>query len=214
MGGDSWAVGEWTAIHSTEEYFVSHKGLEFYFEAYRCQVVNAGKGGFSNSSSSNAIKAALESGFNPDLIFWVQTSPLREFAPYSHFTFPKTIKELYEESSKLLDKTYAFLNSMNRPIYCMGGVTKLDTGLMAKYPNLIPIIPSIFEFFSIPARTIHIDEWVKDDKIMTPKFTEEIYNAISHDVVTLPPQLFWPDGCHPNRHAYKRIFDYLENFKQ
>ena len=208
IAGDSWAAGEWAANPVTKEYGVTHTGLEYYMSSYRCRVLNLGKGAFSDRQSIDSIVTALREGFKPDKIFWIQTAPLRDLRPYSPDTFPKSLEEFMEVQNTLLVKSYQSLASINLPIHCIGGTTKLNVDLLSAHKTLNPLIPSIYEFFGVSPPQFHLDAWVQDDAVMTPEFTEQVYDLLQGSK-DLPAKWFYPDGFQPNRTAHQALFEYI-----
>ena len=200
--GDSWGCGEWS---SDNPYRVTHTGLEQYLTDCGCNVTNLSKPGGSNKDMIRVLEATI-SVYNPHFVFWFQTDPMRDIRPYSQETFPKSSSELIERGRELLETTYAELNDIGIKIHCMGGVTNLEKSI-EKYPNLIPIIPSIIQMFNGPNVDFWISDWINSPDIrLDDDFLLELEN---HPIHILPKEWFFPDGVHPNREAHRRIFEYI-----
>jgi hypothetical protein len=200
------AIGNHTLVHT---------GIQQYFEDMGCRIKNISRGGASNNYAIKALSSIDLSNFTT--VIWIQTDPIRDLQPYvnlqSEFT---TFEQLLEKQKSFLTKTYSDLNSMGKKIICLGGCSKLDLELIKEFENLVPLIPSIIEFlcpeFQHP--TTWISDWDKDvdrlkfslndlDKLLCNK---KIQDSLFEDRFR---ELFWPDGMHPNRHAWKIVFDYL-----
>ena len=205
--GDSWGCGEWGNC----PYGISHTGLQQYFEDSGYVVCNRSTPGSSNTYSINRIIN------NPliEYIFWFQSDPIRDLRPYTLFkeTY-KTYDQLLAKSNQLLLISYQRLNSLNRPIFCIGGCSKLNLELMTKFKNLVPIIPSVQELlipeFKHP--TFWISEWkpLLDRQFDINSLDRFILDQQTQDSIQLlSREYFIPDRYHPNRKAHKVIFDYI-----
>jgi len=198
--GDSWGCGEWS---DDMPYRVTHCGLAQYFTDRGCNVTNLSKPGGSNKDMVTALIATLPI-YNPHYVFWLQTDPIRDLRPYDQETFPKSSSELTEMGRDLLENTYAELNDIGVKIHCMGGVTNLEKSI-EKYPNLIPIIPSIIQMFNGPKVDFWISDWINSPNLrLNDDFLLELEN---HPIHILPKEWFFPDGVHPNREAHRKIFE-------
>jgi hypothetical protein len=211
IAGDSWAHGEWEhdapnyIMKLNDTYGVTHNGLGQYFSDYGCEVINVSYGGLSNNDSFLKISETTNKT-KFDYIFWFQTDPIRDMRPYSNTTFPKSKFELLNMQTKLLTKTYENLNSLGVIIHCIGGITKLHSS-MNTFGNLIPVIDSVIEFFGSNANDIWISDWIRTDHLQfSHEFINELYML---PPPALAPEWFSPDGVHPNRHAHKKIFEYI-----
>lgn len=206
--GDSWGLGEW----DFNPYEVRHTGLQHYLEEAGHTVLNKSVAGSSNKAVvSNLLKSNLQ---DFDYIFWIQSDPLRDLRPYQQFHKLTNIELMIKQSKILLDSTYSLLNSIGKPIHCLGGCAKLDLDLLKLHNNLIPFMPSIWEF--IYSDEIHpllcFSDWI--DKI--PKDFEDFEKLVRIkqyiDSWTTNPKFreyFYPDGFHPNRKAHQKIFDHI-----
>lgn len=205
IAGDSWGCGEWD---NSTPYVRPHLGIEQYFREYRCNVMNLSIGGSNNEHSANSI-LLIAPTLRPHLIFWIQTDPFRSFDINTEF--PQRYEDLCSYQRSHLSNIYARLNSLGQPIQCIGGCSKLDMDLIADYTNLVPIIPSIIEFFDCIAPVC----WT------SIKFVNSIGSDISlaaldmllentvDPLKILDQKWFFPDGGHPNRAAHLKIFEYL-----
>lgn len=201
--GDSWGCGEW--LYDGTNYGVVHLGLEHYLREYGCEVNNLSEGGSGNQRIIDILQDRVNMP-KPDYIFWFQTDPIRDLRPYDQETFPKDVKSLMKLGETLLNDTYKELNDLGFTIHCIGGVTKLQESIN-QYPNLIPLIPSIVEMFEGPNIDFWVSDWIQCDHLnFSDSFLTELENHPQH---TLPREWFFPDGYHPNRNAYHRIFEYI-----
>ena len=205
IAGDSWGCGEWSC--DDRPYRVIHNGLEQYLTDYGCNVTNLSKPGGSNKNMVKSLVATM-AVCNPHLVFWFQTDPIRDLNPYDQETFPKSSSELIEIGRDLLENTYAELNNTGVKIHCMGGVVNLEKSI-EKYPNLIPIIPSIVKMFNGPNIDFWISDWINSpDLRLNDDFLSELEK---HPQWCLPKKWFFPDGVHPNRLAHRKIFEFILN---
>ena len=218
IAGDSWGDGEKHSIRNDPVDDI-HLGLEVYLKEYGCNVTNISIGGGSNRDTFNKLKSNLNQTYDVILVF--QTDPYRDLRPYQlHVEQFKKEKEdfllLYDE---LLDSAYERFNSLNVPIYILGGCSNVNLSLIKKYCNLYPIIPNIIDMLgdnSIPPKIwksdwIKISDWNKSSNKKI--FSESLLEFLYFDNMKLSKKWFYPDPWHPNREAHKKIFEYLMNFK-
>lgn len=211
--GDSWGCGEWTL---SDEYCAVHPGLEFYLKEHGYNVNNLSQGGYSNSDIFNSLRDHMAINNSYDVIIWFQTDPLRNFRPYRNENigiFKKNKEDFILACDELLDSIYAKFNSLDLPIYCLGGTTKLNLALLEKYPNLHPVIPSIIEMFGEEHIKIWPSGWIKHPQVLKSLSRSLVDYLHSECELNLSQEWFFPDGRHPNRKAHKKIFEFLIDFK-
>jgi lysophospholipase L1-like esterase len=216
IAGDSWGVGEWVR----EEHDcrgrsdnVSHRGLEYFLTQQGHTVFNYSAGGLSNIRSAETLSIRPQA----DYVFWFQTDPMRDFyldAKKWSFT---TYDTLIDASDELLGAAYKSLNDIGVKIYCIGGLSKLNLELLAKYPNLVPLIPSVMEFlvpgFAAPA--VIYSKWTRWFDSRKHLFSVNDLDRITLEMVKITglrkdyPELFWPDGVHPNREGHRLLFNHI-----
>jgi hypothetical protein len=226
IAGDSWGCGEWgwPNFPDIADCGILHKGLEEYLVEFGCTVKNVSKGGNSNLMSfMSLLEFNLRFQKNPPIVIWFQTDPFRDFIDTCHNNYKTTIHlfankkldEFLKIHDELLDINYERLNSFHVPIYCIGGLSKLNVSLMGKYSNLYPVIPSIIEMLTNEKQGIPYSNWIQtkgynDEEL----FSEEIVDYVYGNCIGFFDKFyFYPDGQHPNRLAHKKIFDYLIDFK-
>lgn len=203
IAGDSWGCGEWD---NETPHARPHLGIEQYFREYGCNVMNTSIGGSGNELSTNSIML-LAPWFKPHIILWIQTDPIRNI-PWNH-VFPETVDDLCNLQRLHLNNIYDRLNSLGQPIYCMGGCSKLDISLMSGYTNLMPIIPSIIEFFGcVSPKFWHSNSWVPNVRLSQSAIDMLLENT-SDPLKILDRKWFFPDGAHPNRAAHLKLFEHL-----
>ena len=224
--GDSWSCGEWGWDNNdptTGKYCNLHKGIEQYFKDDNHKVTNVGRGGISNIASTSLLNKKIKNNY--DYILFFQTDTFRDPDKYSKtgkFDLTQGIKdyltfsadEFLEIQKELLDKTYNKLNSFNKKIYCMGGTSKLDMNLIKKYPNLVPLIPAITELLctNYEHPKVWISGWASQVSLIKNK---DFLNLIRESfykqkmLKSAYPELFYPDGYHPNRYGHRIIYDYI-----
>jgi hypothetical protein len=228
IAGDSWGCGEWDWPNwpDTVPIEISHKGLEQYLIDFGCNVKNFSSGGASNLLACNSIlpeSVLYRHSLNiSPIIIWFQTDPFRDFG---YFGYPADYLEIFKEPKDkffkihddLLDMTYARLNILRIPIYCIGGFSKLNLKLMKKYSYLVPVIPSVIEFLTDSTHSPTYSDWINltdpsGNKVLSHDLVDFLYSeGLKWEL--LDKQWFWPDPFHPNRAGHKKIFDYLLNFK-
>jgi hypothetical protein len=212
--GDSWGCGEWVKF-GPGHYWTVHSGLEFYLKEYGCNVTNLSMGGISNSKIFDLLNEHIQINNSYDVIIWFQTDPLRNLRPYADNIeiFKKNKEDFILAHDELLDSIYAKFNSLDLPIHCVGGTTKLNLAFLEKYPNLHPVIPSIIEMFGEAHIKIWPSNWIKDPQVLKSLSHSVVEYLYSECEPKLSREWFFPDGLHPNRKAHEKIFEYLINFR-
>jgi hypothetical protein len=212
--GDSWGCGEWE-MSDAKVYSVVHPGLELYLKEYGCDVTNISAGDSSNHNIFNRLHEHMQKNNSYDVILWFQTDPLRSLRPYAANIeiFKKNKEDFILAHDELLDSIYDKFNSMDLPIYCLGGTTKLNLTLLEKYPNLYPVIPSIIEMFGEAHVKIWPSDWIRTPQVLESLSHSTVDYLYSECNLNLSKEWFFPDGRHPNRKAHKKIFEYLIDFK-
>jgi len=212
--GDSWGCGEW-AMSGPNGYCTVHPGLEFYLKEHGYDVNNLSQGGYSNSDIFNSLRDHLAINNSYDVIIWFQTDPLRNLRPYADNIeiFKKNKEDFILVHDELLNSIYAKFNSLDLPIHCLGGTTKLNLALLEKYPNLHPVIPSIIEMFGEAHIKIWPSDWIKNPQILKSLSRTLVDYLHSECEPKLSREWFFPDGRHPNRKAHKKIFEFLIDFR-
>jgi hypothetical protein len=223
IAGDSWGCGEWKAFGAG----IAHLGLELYLTEYGCSVTNVSVPGCSNLDSVNSLKTNLENN-EYDVILWIQTDPIRDLRPYDQHQaeFALEIDDFLKLQDNLLTNIYNTLNNLGPDIICMGGCSAINIPLIKNYSKLNPVIPGIIEFFGCESPPLWVpgSRWLSDIGI---KLSKSIVNYMYETDLkweragkyrwmiefTLDKKWFFPDGHHPNRHALKKIFEYLIDFK-
>lgn len=209
IAGDSWGLGEWGMFPGCDTPVILHKGLEQFFSENGNIVKNISQGGIANKTSIQLLSEITD----VDYIFWLQTDPLRDLAPYELFNHALTYEKLVDLSNELIDQSYADINAMNKIVYCIGGCSKLNLSLISKYKNLIPLIPSIPEMFI--HNFTHPGIWQSDwSKLIGHQFSlDSLYKLTRdkefQDILFDEKDLFWPDGRHLNRHGHKKLHDFI-----
>lgn len=218
IAGDSWGCGEWDfrlITKTATEISISHKGTEQYFLDNGYNVVNLSSGNSSCSDSLEQLSIFFNSSESEDIVVvWFQTDPLRNLRPYTNFRNQiKTYNDMLVLNDQILDSTYNLLNQFNKKIVCIGGCSKLNLELINKYPNLIPLIPSVPEFLieNYTAPELWISDWFYSEhfKVDTADINKLVYISKAKENLKRYPALFFPDGEHPNRHGHKLIFEHL-----
>jgi hypothetical protein len=218
IGGDSWGTGELPEL--------KHKGLEQYFREDGYTVFNSSTRGASNRDSVGLLLESLKLNFKPDdLVFWIQTDPVRNLRPY--VDLPKELDQagsLRRLMTQLLSKDYDRLHSIARrfdtKIYMIGGLTSLDVELLTARPRLHNLITSWVEllvsteYVGTDWRNFSIcnsDYTIKNfGNNLSKELVEELY-AFDQNRRVFDNRLFHPDGFHPNREGHRMLYMSIKN---
>lgn len=231
IAGDSWGCGEWNIECSA----VLHKGLEQYLVDDGYTVINLSKGGISNLDIVNRLTHWFErfDDVSVSKIFIFQTEFTRDFkhdVMQQHFnTDDWCIESVDELASIWIERFYQRLSELaqekNCKVYLLGGVSdtiRFDS-MENDYPmcniacqsvvNLLvnndsSVNQPVFSWF-LKTDTKLIEKLKKFTNV--EKLIEYINLGIEREsVLTEHPELFYPDGRHPNRNGHKILYDFLK----
>lgn len=209
--GDSWGCGEWG--WKDGKYQCLHKGIEYYLKNDNYQVMNFSFGGASNLELFTHIQN--KNLIDYDLILYIQTDPLRDYRKIEFQGLFESIKTFKHYQRTARHNHYNRLNSLDIKIHLIGGCDKIDENDLIEYKNLKCFIPSIINFVS--ENLIHPNIWASDwINYIDRKCSAELLNFI-HQEKMLQDELYFsknpvivkyfhPDGQHPNRNAYYKIY--------
>ena len=220
INGDSWGCGEWdnTITIDPDRPGLAHFGVEHYFQEKGYSVKNLSVGGSSNIASCQRFEQEDLSQY--DYIFCFQTDHIRHLNRgflTKEGTKQITWERLMEHQKLHFEEFYQRLNSYNKTIYLLGGVNKIQLDIVEKYPNIVPIMPSVVEFIT-PQFGRHNDLWWGQWILSIPYMEyntdclEKIVQSKESSEFTMHPDFkkyYWPDGKHPNRLGHWKIFEHL-----
>ena len=230
--GDSWACGEWPESPALA---AVHKGIEEYFRQSNYKVVNAARGGCSNSASVSLLNAELnKDAGSSDIFIWVQSDPIRNLRDSNFADLPNRILKANGLSNlieELLDEDYASLNQIaeqhNINVFIIGGLSSVRTNLLDKYPHIKCLVrswPELLlsnksEYATVNWKNYDIldSDWTVDHlKLNTfnncwlsHKCVDELDQMNSNRIIYKDP-IFYPNGNHPNREGHWILFNYIK----
>jgi hypothetical protein len=152
IGGDSWGCGEWPVptkgkIICTKSK-LEHKGLEQYLLEDDFVVYNSSVPDASNKLSILHLEKNLDDYFNNgDVVFWIQTDPIRNLRPYTDLVDQiKKEKGPLALSDSLLFDDYKILNSLaikhNTCIHLIGGLSSIQKKIIKNFNHLNTLVMS------------------------------------------------------------------------
>ncbi len=222
--GDSFANGE-----TDGSFKLNHLGLTQYLMDEGHFVVNFSRQGNSNQGViedySYHLRQNLHLKFDIALVF--QTEPSRETQEWiNHIKSGKSVNDV---DVHMIKKYYGELLKSQKafgvPIYLIGGTTDTlspevikECGLNSACQSVVNLVltgehlikePILSFVFPLPAYDILDEcEGLIDDKeyfLKIEKMGNDRYQLMLDN-----PEYFYPDGVHPNRKAYKILFDHLK----
>lgn len=228
ISGDSWGTGELPDL--------THLGLQQYFQDDGYQVYNSSTRGASNRDSISLLLENLKLYHQPnDLIFWIQTDPIRNLNPvFKDTRLDQHLKEangLINLMTKLLAVDYDRLHTVARRfdtcVYLIGGLNAVDLELTSSrarleclvqsWPRLLVGDQAKYQQLNWEQFRLYTGGWtVRDlrleelnDLDLAGKIIDELYEMDQNEVVFNDP-IFRPDGRHPNRQGHKLLHNYIK----
>ena len=197
-------------------------------------VTCSARGGDSNRRSVDRV---LHAHRDYDLIIWIQTEPIRDWFISTADPEPKLdldqLMPLVESQGSLStvmtqhlrQHCYQPLNSIGKPVWLLGGCSKVAADQLKGFDNLTAVIPSISEFLLEDfADCLYQDthQWASReyaDRVMSLGNVDLIseWYAVTSDITRKlnrwgqDQQYFNPDKWHPNLLAHEQICDFLDH---
>lgn len=227
IAGDSWGCGEWKGdpmpafiLPNGRSSHVIHYGLEQYLLDDGHIVKNISIPGANNEQVIDKLNDHINE-MPWDYIFWFQTDPLRTFrdtTPQDYTTYNKWFNDyehLINIQNNYLDSIYNALNQMNKPIYCIGGCSKINKNLLLKYKNLHLLIESVMEL--LIENFIQPNLWFSSDwyQQLDERWNLDTIDKILDDrrkcdsLKEMSPH-FYKDSGHPDREGHEKIFNFIK----
>lgn len=235
--GDSWGIGEW----NPECTKILHHGLTYYLNQDEHTVTNISHGGISNLDIVNRLNHYFNRCQElPDLVLVFQTEYSRD---YKHKNMQEdfgskdfdNIKKLEDLRNKWIERFYFRLSEISKkfslPIKIIGGCSDaMNFDDMSKdyfgchivcqsFTNLVlngnhKTQTPVYSWYTNKSKPL-VEEL---KKILPTDSIEGLLDDISlgferENIVRENPELFYPDGVHPNRHSHRILFDFLKSQK-
>ena len=237
IAGDSWGVGEFSEdgesrIGSDK---VSHSGLQHYFEEHNQTILNLSKPGGSNVESFLRCANFIEN--NPRLqnriksIIVFQTEWVRDVMDgwHIHECLESSLEDLKSQwVSRFYSRFSALSQKYNIPVYIIGGCSDtlwLDN-MHIEYPGVQIVCQSLTNLLvdgnhrieqpTLVSCQYHLLEKIillknnkisDSDKLLLINESTASKNRIK--IWRSQKYWFYPDGIHPNREGYKKLFEHL-----
>ena len=232
IGGDSWACGEWTRDSTQKS--IPHQGLSQYIKESGKPSLNLGLPGASNLSVAHKINAWLVRNYDQkiDRILLFQTDYGRDF--------PMAFQEDYDRiqhANVLADIMVAryyyrlveIATQHNVKIYLVGGLsdTLSPELIKSRYAplevacqSMVNLLINDDHHIKSPVLSLYgrdhipmiekIKKNLPEDQL--PNLLKEIDRGLERESQIFScPNLFWPDGYHPNRWGHKKLYDFLSD---
>tara|TARA_Y100001963_G_scaffold154288_1_gene242737 strand:+ start:320 stop:1117 length:798 start_codon:yes stop_codon:yes gene_type:complete len=223
--GDSWSAGEWDESKEDSFQWRSEHSIGGYLEYYKdFTIISLPNPGWDDLESCVVVKQFYDLA---DYIIFFKTCGLRSFQLEDHPTRPnkygfsqENFKEydLFSQGLIANEFTYDLLEVWQSKLILIGGLVKIGgKGLALK---TIFTLPSVAEFFDSSYVDTQVFGWesmweyykdfVKGDKAKRDSLLKlmDIF-ANKKKYMRSRPDLYWPDGKHPNATAHKKLAEYI-----
>lgn len=221
IAGDSWGCGEWS---DSDKFYPGGKqyDLQRLLLSSGAIVGDVSIPAAHNLETIGKLEEFLKnSPIDFDYIIWFQSDPLRrpEFVNKLHTAkdFSLDYNFFVNESNRYLHEDYSKLNSIGKKIFCIGGLSKLNTMLMSQHSNLVPFIESFPEFLypSIEHPKLCIGNWMLH---INRQVSLAELDLIHQDHINMTQwstkefSTFFKEGDgHPNKFGYKQLTNFILN---
>jgi hypothetical protein len=235
ISGDSWGVGEWNLTCTK----VNHGGIGQYLVEDNHQVTNLSRGGTSNLDSVFRLTNYLERDqlIKPNCILIFQTEFTRDF---KHNTRQQDynskdlidLTSVNDIASRWIERFYTRLSEISQkyqiPVYIIGGCsdTMFFDDIDSVYPgckiacqsttNLLitgnhQIDDPVFSWYTQSS----LDFLNKIKSISSGNDLDLLLGKIQQgmereNILFENPNLFYPDGKHPNKEGHLILYDFLK----
>ena len=218
ISGDSWACGEWLRdnfLPGGKQY-----DLQRLLLAANFVVGDISLPGEHNPYTIEKLKSYLDnSPLDYDYVIWFQSDPLRRPEFLEILSNAKELSLDYDwfirTSNEFLDHDYSQLNSLGKPIYVIGGLSKINIDLINSYENLKPLLVSVSEFLypNLPHPNLCVGKWMlhldKKVKLDSLELIAQDHKSMSLWATDVCSKYFNVGDAHPNKDAYRLLFDYI-----
>ena len=226
ISGDSWGTGELPDL--------IHLGLEQYFCEDGYTVFNSSTRGASNRDSVSLLLENLKLHYQSgDLIFWIQTDPIRNLNPMmDDAILPNELARaggLVSLMTQLLAVDYDRLHStarrFNAQVYLIGGLHCVNLDLATARPRLQCLVQSwprllvesMYPKLNWRNFRLYTGGWTVDnlhleelhDLDLAGIIIDELYEMDQNEQV-FQNKIFHPDGRHPNREGHHILYKYIK----
>lgn len=235
IAGDSWGCGEWASSPDGSDYGVTHGGLCQYLRDKNYSVINLSIGGSCNWNIYKSIQSFFDSGTPKyisepiELVLVFQTEWIRDFEHpniYSCVNDHHKIAAITCWQHRLSEIAIKY----NIKIGLIGGCsdTLYFDNFEKEHPNLFIACQSFTNLCTNDEHKIEDPTFFcRPDNFVLPKMEQhykkysskkELINDLDKGIYRLDTwkynkQWFYPDGLHANRHAHKKLFDFLSDRK-
>lgn len=234
IAGDSWGCGEWNNnVNKT----TLHNGLAQYLTDSGHQVLNMSTGGACQQSIIAQLQIAKKLALVPlhqTKIFIFQTEWYRHLLPMLEpksgwsFTFSRHFVDY--QISYWLHSVSRFATDNQVRIGIIGG--QIDTIWLdqfeIEYPNLYIVCQSFVNLcvhdtdrIDNPVKALNIEEGQFErfkqtcESLHDLEFVVELIDQANsrRELMQKHPTWFMPDGCHGNRLAHKKLYEFINDKK-
>lgn len=232
IAGDSWGCGEWSTTDALDSRrFISHNGLTGHLLALGRQVINLSEPGTSNDQTFAKLENFFLTNhhYEIDGVFVFQTEWIR--SDISEQDLALGYQSLKDHK---ISNFYYGLGDLsqrfNVRFYIIGGSS--DTVWLSEFAKEYPGVEIVCQSFTnlMLNHNDRIDDPVYALGCFSRKHLETVERIKSRlsstDLELLVqdldrgrrrrrewqdhPEFFWPDGIHPNRVSYQKLFEHIK----
>jgi len=206
--GDSWSAGEWDTSKTNILDHARRHSLAYYLAELGYSIRHNPYPGWGDFQSISVIDH-----FDFDYIVYVKTCATREFKHLTQSKNPIWFAEpsIHKKIDIINNAIYSMLSTYSNRLILLGGLEKIRSNF-----SCFLCIPSIVEHFYPHFKDSyyfgdisHYESFVDTDKSGALELMQGAKRKINF--MQNNPDLFYPDGVHPNRTAQKQLANFIHN---
>ena len=213
--GDSWSAGEWDKSKGDDINFHArdHSFSRYLSYTDKYKIIHCPFPGWGDIVALDHLKMRHDLD-EIDYIIFVKTCATRSFVNFKKDANPELYGDphIFRKISFINNYIYRNLKKYKDKLILVGGIERIRDNFECFYK-----IPSITEFLYPDFKDSeyfgdikYIEQFIEEDKV-------GVDALLSHSIGKIKfwndnPDMFYPDGAHPNRYAHKLLADHIDDF--
>lgn len=212
--GDSWSAGEWDTSKGDDINFHArdHSFSRYLAETNRYKIIHCPHPGWSDLVSLDQLKVRHDLD-EIDYIIFVKTCATRSFVNFKKeenedmYANPHVFHKIYFINNYI----YEQLETFKDKLILVGGIERIrpEFECFFKIPSVTELLFPDFKDSEYFGDIKYIEQFIEEDKIGVDALLSHSLGKI--EFWKSKPEMFYPDGAHPNRYAHKLLAEHIDN---